>query len=210
MPPLKIIPINCAELARHRLIRATGTVLARVGFEAVTADLVAAEAGLKRRDLFRHFNGLPRLVGAYASSGEFWPSATELIGMDRTLLRGMSPDKLVATFFKRSLRCLLNRPESLAIMSWEALAKNDLTRALEGVRERSALEFFELMEQDPPADVDLTALVLFLAGGVNFLAVRSLVTGCAGGVDLVSPSGWARIEETIDLIVKRTLAPAKC
>jgi hypothetical protein len=62
------------------------------------------------------------------------------------------------------------------------------------------------MEQDPPVDVDLTALVLFLAGGVNFLAVRSLVTGCVGGVDLVSPAGWARIEETIDLIVRRTLA----
>ncbi|MCM0755791.1 TetR/AcrR family transcriptional regulator [Desulfovibrio aminophilus] len=207
MPHLKVIPIDRADQTRRRLILAMGTVLARVGFEAATVDLVIAEAGLKRGDFYRCFTSLPRLVAAYAHSGAFWPNAGDLIGRDREELRRMSPDQLVAAFFKRTLRLLLDRPESLAIMAWEALSRNDLSRALEGVRERSALEFFELMEQDPPADVDLTALVLFLAGGVNFLAVRSLVTGCVGGVDLVSPAGWARIEETIDLIVRRTLAP---
>ncbi|HMM38447.1 MAG TPA: TetR/AcrR family transcriptional regulator [Desulfovibrio sp.] len=206
MPHLKVIPINRADQTRRRLTQAMGTVLARVGFEAATVDLVIAEAGLKRGDFYRYFTRLSQLVAAYAHSGAFWPNAGDLIGRDREKLRRMSPDQLVAAFFKRTLRLLLDRPESLAIMAWEALSRNDLSRALEGVRERSALEFFELMEQDPPVDVDLTALVLFLAGGVNFLAVRSLVTGCVGGVDLVSPAGWARIEETIDLIVRRTLA----
>lgn len=205
MPRLKVIPINRAEADRERLIRAVGAVLARVGFDAVTPDLVAAEAGLPRSEIFRQFQGLRRLVGAYARSPRSWPTAAGLIHGDAEALRRMAPAELMATFFKRYLRELLDRPETLDVMAWEALTRNALTRAIESGRERTALEFFELMDQDPPADVDLTALVLFMAGGIHFLAVRSRTMDCLGGVDLASDAGWRRIEELIDFLLARSL-----
>ena len=205
MSQLKVIPINRAEANRERLIRAAGAVLARVGFEAATPDLVAAEAGLPRSELFRNFQGLRRLVSAYARSPRYWPTAAGLIHDDAEALRRMSPAELMSTFFKRYLRQLLERPETLDVMAWESLTRNPLTRAIEAGRERTALEFFELMDQDPPADVDLTALVLFIAGGIHFLAVRSRTMDCLGGVDLTSPAGWRRIEELIDFLLARSL-----
>lgn len=205
MQRLKIVPITSAGAVRRRLITAVGPVLARVGFTGITEDLVAIEAGCKRADLFRQFQGLPGLVEAFAEKSDYWPSAAELLGDDAETLRRLSPAELVAAFFKRYLRALLRRPQTLDILAWETLSRNDLSRAVEGVRERTALEFFELMDEDPPDDVDLTALVMLMAGGVHFLAVRSRTADCVGGVDLESEAGWRRIEETIDLILSRTL-----
>lgn len=207
MERLKIVPITSAGVVRRRLVAAVGPVLARVGFAGISADLVAAEAGCRRADLFRLFHGLPGLVAAFAETDGYWPSAAELLGDDVESLRRLPPAELVAAFFKRYLRALLRRPQTLDILAWEALSRNDLTRAVEGVRERTALEFFEHMNEDPPDDVDLTALVMLMAGGVHFLVVRSRTADCVGGVDLESEAGWRRIEQTIDLILARTLRP---
>jgi len=104
------------------------------------------------------------------------------------------------------MAALLRRPVTLDILAWEAVERNDLTRALEEVRAKTALEFFELMEEDPPDEVDLTALVMLMAGAVNFLAVRSRVHRSLGGVDLSSQRGWRRFERTIDQVMRAVLA----
>ena len=213
MPPgprskrLAVVPIDDVARKKARLVEAVGRVLARVGFAAITPDAVAAEAQLPRAELFRHFQGLDRLVAAYARTGRFWPPAAELVGDDAETLKRMPPAELMAAFFKRTLRGLLGRPEALDILAWEGLSRSELCRPLDRVRELAALEFFELMGEDPPADVDMTALVILVAGGINFLTIRSRTSDCVGGVDLESEAGWRRIEAIIDLILARTLAP---
>ena len=112
----------------------------------------------------------------------------------------------MATFFKRYLQAILRRPDTLEILAWEAIERNELTRCLEDVRAKTALEFFELMKPDPPDDIDLTALVIIMAGAVNFLAVRSRIHRTLGGVDLQTPEGWMRIEDTIDKMMASALS----
>ena len=108
--------------------------------------------------------------------------------------------------FKRYVHAILDRPQTLEILAWEAIERNELTRELEDIRAKTALEFFELMEEDPPEEVDLTALVIFMAGAVNFLAVRSRIHRTLGGVDLHSVHGWKRIEETMDKLLEGILS----
>jgi AcrR family transcriptional regulator len=189
------VPIDDVARKKARLVEAVGRVLARVGFAAITPDAVAAEAQLPRAELFRHFQGLDRLVAAYARTGRFWPPAAELVGDDAETLKRMPPAELMAAFFKRTLRGLLGRPEALDILAWEGLSRSELCRPL------------DRMGEDPPADVDLTALVILVAGGIHFLTIRSRTSDCVGGVDLESEAGWRRIEAIIDLILARTLAP---
>ncbi len=62
------------------------------------------------------------------------------------------------------------------------------------------------MDEEPTEEVDLTALVLFIAGAVNFLAVRSRMHKTLGGVDLQSEEGWQRIEKTIDQLMEGILS----
>ena len=52
----------------------------------------------------------------------------------------------------------------------------------------------------------MTALVLVMAGAVNFLAVRSRIHSSLGGVDLQSEEGWRRIERTLDFMLGKILS----
>lgn len=209
MTPLKVvpkvIPIRNKSITQERLIAAVGKVIADVGFKQLGVNMVAREAGVDKKLIYRYFQGLPGLVAAYGKTVKFWPTADELCGDDIDHLRKMEPHALMSSFFKRYLRAILKRPQTLEILAWEALERNELTKGLEEVRVKTALEFFEMMEKDPPADVDLTALVLIMAGAVNFLAVRSRIHPSIGGVDLRSEEGWGRIERTIEVMLEKIL-----
>ncbi len=200
-----VIPIDAAERKREKMLDAVGCVLANHGFEALEADLVARKAGVRRKELFKTFGGLKHLVSEFGNSERFWPAVEELIGDDLEQIRAMPAHEIMAEFFKRYLTALRSRPQTLKILAWEEVGGNRYSEVLEGVRVRTALQFFENMRQDPPEDIDLTALVLIMAGAVNFLAVRSQAHSTLGGVDLRSEKGWRRIEETIAKIMQGTL-----
>lgn len=201
----KVIPIRNKEQTKQKLIQAVGKVLAEVGFQQLGVNLVAREAGVDKKLIYRYFKGLENLVAAYGDTIDFWPSAEELVGPDLATIRLMTPHELMSLFFKRYLRAILSRPYTLEILAWEALERNELTMALEEVRARTALEFFEIMEEDPPDHVDLTALVIIMAGAMNFLAVRSRIHRTLGGVELQSEFGWKRIEKTVDQLMEGVL-----
>jgi len=202
---LKVVPIRNKEITKNKLVKAVGKVIAEVGFQRLGVNMVARESGVDKKLIYRYFNGLQGLVAAYGETVEFWPTAEELIGEDGGRVRELSPHELMSQFFKRYMRAILKRPDTLEILAWEAIERNELTKALEEVRAKTALEFFELMEEDPPEDVDLTALVLIMAGAINFLAVRSRIHQTLGGVDLQSEKGWKRIEDMLDKIIKAIL-----
>ncbi|WP_338666627.1 TetR/AcrR family transcriptional regulator [Pseudodesulfovibrio methanolicus] len=201
----KVIPIRNKEITKQKLVRAVGKVLAEVGFQRLGVNMVAREAGVDKKLIYRYYQGLEGLVAEYGRTVEFWPTAEELLGEDVDRIRGMAPHELMSQFFRRYLRAILRRPQTLEILAWEGVVRNDLTRSLEEVRVKTALEFFELMQADPPEEVDLTALVMILASAVNFLAVRSRMHRSLGGVDLQSEAGWKRIDDTLDLMLARTL-----
>jgi len=201
----KVIPIRNKEITKEKLVRAVGKVLAEVGFQRLGVNMIAREAGVDKKLIYRYYHGLEGLVAEYGRTVDFWPTAEELLGEDADSIREMAPSELMAQFFRRYLRAILRRPQTLEILAWEGVVRNDLTRALEEVRVKTALEFFELMRTDPPEDVGLTALVMILAASVNFLAVRSRIHRSLGGVDLQTEAGWKRIEDTMGLMLARTL-----
>lgn len=201
----KVIPIRNKEQTKEKLITSVGEVLAEVGFQRLGVNVVARKAKVDKKLIYRYFGGLEGLVAAYGNTIDFWPSAQELIGSDSSTLQTMEPHELVSLFFKRYLKAILRRPHTLEILAWEAIERNNLTMSLEDIRAKTALEFFELMQEDPPSGVDLTALVLLMAGAMNFLAVRSRIHTSLGGVDLQSEEGLERIEKTIDQLMEGIL-----
>lgn len=201
----KVIPIRNKEITKQKLVAAVGRVLARDGFRGIGVNAVAREAGVDKKLIYRYYQGLTNLVAAYGASLEFWPSAEELLGDDRERIAALGPGALMSEFFRRYVRAIRSRPQTLEIMAWEAVEKNELTCQLESVRVKTALEFFEYMDEDPPEEVDLTALVLVMAGAAHFLATRSRNHSSLGGVDLQSEEGWARIESTMDRMLVKVL-----
>lgn len=93
------------------------------------------------------------------------------------------------------------------MLAWEMLERSPVSEELEDVRVRTALEFFEHMNQDVPDHVDLAAAVALLGGGISYLAIRSLNTKTFGGVSLQDEIGWDRMEQAMYQMLKGLLYP---
>jgi AcrR family transcriptional regulator len=206
MSQSNVISIDHKKMVKSKLISAVGPVLARAGFAATGEDLVAQEAGVKKSNITRFFGGLPGLVSAFGESGQFWPTVEELMQATPPEFAQMPPEQQVAAFFKSMLTCLRSRPVSLDILAWSALERNDLSRRLEDVQVRTALEYFEHLHGEISEDIDLSAIVALLAGAVHFLSIRSRNSRTFGGIDLESEAGWRRIEKAIEILMNGSLS----
>lgn len=201
-----VIAFNRKSATKKKLINAVGSVLAREGFRGLGINNVAREAGVDKVLVYRYFGGLPELVAAYSETVDFWPSAEELLGPDPETLKAMPADQQMAVFVKRFIASLRRRPVTQDILAWEMVERNELTMRLEQRRIRTALEFFEQLE-NLPEDLDLTVIVLLITAAVNFLIVKSRMYNSVGGIDLVSDAGWHRIEKGIDLLLQSAFNP---
>jgi len=201
----KVVPIDRKQRTKARLVAAVGKVLAREGFRGLGVNKVAAEAGVDKKLIYRYFGGLPALIKAYSETVDFWPTVDELLGRDPGALKKLAPDRQLAEFFKSYLRALRKRPYTQDILAWEMLERNELTKALEGVRVRTALEYFEHLHGDIPDEADLSAIVAVMAAAVNQLIVRSRISNYFGGIDFREEKGWERIDRALDLLLRGVL-----
>jgi AcrR family transcriptional regulator len=201
MPSDKVIPLNSNAIIKDKLIAAVGRSLAKVGFHGLSEDLVAKESGFKKVNIYRFFGGLPGLVSAFGESEYFWPSTEELLRETKASFTEQPPEEQMAAFFKSLLICLRRRPQTLDILAWEPLQRNEFSKRLEDIRVRTSLEYFEHLHGEIPEDIDLSAMVALLAGAVFFLSIHSRNTKTFGGIDLQSETGWQRIEQAIEILM---------
>lgn len=189
------------EKTEAKLIKAVGNVLSKEGFKGLGVNKVAREAGVDKVLVYRYFGGLPQLVRAFSRTVDFWPSVEELRGPDPNRLQKLPPDEQVAEFFKAFVTALRKRPLTLDILAWELVERNELTSQLEDIRIKTILLYFEQLEAIPD-DENLTAIVVLMGGAVNNLVLRSRFSSFVGGIDLTKESGWERINNGIDLLLK--------
>lgn len=194
-------PTDRRDITKRKLITAVGNLLAKEGFKGLGVNKVARQAGVDKVLVYRYFNGLPGLVGAYSQTVDFWPGVDEIMGDDPNRVKAMAPDQQVAHFFKSFAAALRKRPVTQDILAWELLERNELSLQLEDIRVKTILEYFDCLESIPD-DNNLSALVVLMSGAVNHLIVKSRIHPCVGGIDLTSENGWDSINKGIDLLLK--------
>jgi len=189
------------EHTELKLIKAVGALLSKEGFKGLGVNKVAREAGVDKVLVYRYFKGLPGLVAAFSRTIDFWPSTAELMGPDPGKVHALPPDRQMAHFFKAYARALKKRPLTQDILAWELLEKNELSEALEEIRVKTILGFFEDLDQIPD-DRILSAIVVLMNGAVNHLIIKSRIHPRLGDIDLKTDQGWNEIYKGIDLLLK--------
>jgi len=197
----KVVRFDRKDIIKNKLIDAVGKILAEKGFRDLEINRVAKEAEVDKKLIYKYFDGLPELVTEYSETVDFWPDVDELMGYEPEKILNMCPEEQLASFFKAFIKALRKRPLTQEILAWEMIERNEFSDRMEDRRIRTALEYFEKLDK-LPYDQDLTAIVLLMAGAVNFLIVKSRINRTIGGVDLVSNEGWERIDQGIDLLLK--------
>lgn len=189
-------------ITSRRLVEAVGSLLAREGFKGIGVNAVAREAGVDKVLIYRYFGGLQGLIEAFGKEGDFWPSAKELAGGDMAAFSSLSLENRLSAFSKNFIAALRNRPLTRAIMAWELMETNELTRELEAVREKGIMEFFKMFFLPEIKGRDLQVIIMLVGAAVSYLMIRAEHIDVYGGIGLGSEGDWQRIESGIDDIVK--------
>jgi len=187
-----------SQETRDRLVAAVGQLLAREGFQRIGVNAVAREAGVDKVLIYRYFDGITDLVAAFCRTEGFWPTGREIMGADPDTFSRLPFARQVADSSINFLRALRRRPVAREVLAWRFLVHNELTEALDQVRQDSWLEVLrhvQAPEQGAPGDV--LAFQAVLGAAVNHLGARSDKLVSFAGIDLTDESGWERIEAMI-------------
>ena len=196
------IKIRDKAITSRRLIASVGSLLAREGFKGVGVNAVAREAGVDKKLIYRYFGGLPGLIEAFGKEGDFWPSVLELAGGDLKAFGQMPLEERLSASSRNFIAALRRRPLTQAIMAWEVVEANELTRELEAVREERAMEFFRMFFATEVPEVDLQAGMMVIGAAVNYLLIRSGHIDIYGGLGLATDEDWERIAATVDMFIR--------
>lgn len=177
------------ELTKKRLIKAAGEILATKGFTKFGINSVARQAGVNKTLIYRYFGDMDGLVSAYASQSDFWPALDELLAnsdnQDLLILL-----KQILTNYWHALE---SRPQTLAVMAWEIVERNQLTAILEQHREQSSIllgEHLYLQLSRVESTVDhnikdkLPSLMAITGSSIHYLLLRKRQIRFYAGMDL--------------------------
>jgi len=194
--------IRDREATRRRILGAVGELLAAEGFRALGINAIARRARADKALIYRYFGGLPELLAAYAEEGDFWWKVDDMLGAQ---LRPPAHDTLagwIALVFRRHVAALRARPETLEIMAWETIERNELTSALAAVRETRSLAVMQALTGRfaVPAQFDAAAFGALIGAATNYLLIRARGIRVFQGIDLGKRGGWERMFKTIEQI----------
>lgn len=203
-------PSRDRSATRDRLVQAVGTLLAQKGFTALGVNAVAKEAGVDKVLIYRYFGGMPELLRAFGTSGEFWPSFEEMTGGDVATLRQLPLSESTSIIMRNYIKAIRRRPLTREILAWESVERNELTQVLENIREEVSMQLFqELGPGIKGTNADVAAITALLAAAVNYFVIRSRAIRIFNSVDIRSDEGWKRIEIALVAVCDKCFAPRK-
>lgn len=200
------MPERDKDATKARLIEAVGALIAREGFSAVRINAVAREAGVDKVLIYRYFDTLSGLLAAFGEEGDFWWSIEELMAPP---LPGPADGGLaacLARIFDRHVDFLRRRPVTLEIIAWEMSSRNELTIALETVRERRSRALIEAVAAHLGRDAAelqrRTAPAMALLGaGANYLAARARHVRTFSGLALDEEADWQALSHSVRMLL---------
>jgi len=197
------------DVTAAKIIDAVGRVLARDGFDKIGINAIAREAGIDKVLIYRYFEGLPKLLSAWAASGAFWPTVQELIEASPPNLMTLSLAERYAFFFDHFINSLRARPLTIEILAGEIIHRNVLTEIMEDQREKWGEEVGRTLAaaSDYAAHPELLPLTNVLIAGVQNLLIRARSIHHFGGLDIQSDEGWRLVKSAITVMARKLFNP---
>lgn len=189
------------QKTEKQIIDAVARLLGRKGFGALGINAIAREAGIDKVLIYRYFGGLPQLLEAFAKTPEYWSSFEEIGGGEVEAQAKQPLGARLAGIVNGLGRAFRKRPLSLEAMAWETVESNPLTQILAQTREQSGARLLKMLNVRRGSTADTTFALL--SAGVLYLSILSRHEEEFGGIPLKGDSGWKRIENAVQNIMKK-------
>jgi len=173
-------------------MNAVGTVLKRHGIAKMGINLVAEEANVDKKVIYRRYGTFESLLSDYINKHDFWLNTLPQKDIEEvTDLRSYLKDLIVGQF-----ATILESTDLQELLSWELADKTELTKQIALKRERYAQKILAKLEgltQESPHDFSATVAILISA--VYYIILhRNVSTMC--GLDINKESDVQRILDT--------------
>ncbi|MDX2241874.1 MAG: TetR/AcrR family transcriptional regulator [Leptolyngbyaceae cyanobacterium bins.302] len=191
---------------KAKILAAVGKLLAESGFQQLGVNAIAREARVDKVLIYRYFGNLPTLLQAFGQEGDYWITVEQLVG-DAASIEAEGLDEWMHLLLVRFLRDLQQRSITQEILRWELLEGNELTQELAQVRDRTAIQSLQFLNQkcDFPPNQDIPAISAVLIAGLVYLVLRAKIHPTFLGIDFSSPEGWQRIEAALAALVQASV-----
>ena len=190
----------------QRILDAVGTLLLEQGYPAVGINAIARQAGCDKVLIYRYFGGLQKLTAAFGREGNFWPSIKELAGGDIEAYHQLPVTGQLSHLSKNFIQAIRKRPITQEILAWEMIERNELTIELESVRENTMMNFFDMFFPSTDTGPDIAAMGAIIGAGVSYLVSRARQISIYNGVNLDTETGWLRLEQAMDMMIRGLFA----
>lgn len=193
-----------SEATRARLVQAVGEIANEEGFGAIGVRSIARRAGADKALIYRYFGGMSGLLSAYAEEGDFWWKVEDVL-----LPVSETDDGLPAALahvFRAHVSFLRSHPITLELIAWELHNRNELTEALEGVREVRSLEAMRRIAdqfgyEHQAFNERFGVMFALMGAAANHLAARSRRIRMFNGIDIQSDEGWRTILSGVETMI---------
>ena len=194
------------EQTKKLLISAVGIVIENDGFGAVGVNKVAQAAGVDKALIYRYFDGFPQLLQAYGDQADFWWTVDDILGDGLPDTDDENLASWLSLIFERHVEFLRLHPVTLEIIAWEMADRNELTIALEYVREQRSLELMKRLlarfgQTDRVDMVHFGPVMALLGAAGNYLAARGRHVKNFNGLDLKSDRGWRQLYQAVETML---------
>lgn len=193
-----------------KLTLAVEALILEQGFGAIGVNALARKAGVDKVLIYRYFGGLPGLLATYGERGDFWWQVEVLMAeplADGGDLRELP--SVLSVLLRRHIDFLRRHPVTLEVIAWEMSDRNELTEALEAVRENRSLAVMrriaERFDIDERLMERISPIFALLGAAANYLAVRGRRLRTFNGVDLQTDQGWATLRTAADAMIAGAL-----
>ncbi len=194
------------DATKAKLLKAVRDTILEEGFGGMGMRAIARRAGVDKVLIYRYFGGLPGLLSAFAEEGDFWWSVDDVLGdVPAEPTEGELPAAL-ASVFRCHVAFLRSHPITLEVIAWELHDRNELTEALESVREARSQDMMRRLADrfgiDLPTFLATYGAVLALLGAAaNYLAARGRRLRLFNGIDLQDEAGWAAVADAAEAMI---------
>ena len=158
------------QQVKDDIMQAVGSVLSKHGLTKLGVDEIAAEAGMDKATLYRHYKDFFDLLKKYIEQEDIWINFfnNEIYSVDENNLASY-----MSNMFEEQFNKLLNNTKQQELMIWELAEKSILMKDISQKREDMATDLLDnINESFKYKDVSSNNIIAIIIAGIYYLTLH--------------------------------------
>jgi len=190
------------EATKEKLIQAVGKVLKREGYQGMTAQKLAREAGVDKSLIYRYFGEVDNLVEIFLLREDYWATKAKTVNDALSGMEDLSVKDLVNFFLEKQLEVVSSDEVVQKVMLWSISENHPLMEKLIRQREETGSDLFKVTDTIfEGSGVNYRAVSAILVAAIYYLSLHNAQNeGTFCELNLRSEEGMAEIAKAIRMI----------